>query len=68
LTTEDAIDLSIAKATAAETDAAYFSSVIQSDAYQTNERFRSAIDARIAAAQAEAGLHQEIKIAIVTLL
>lgn len=67
MTTAEAIELSITKATAAENEAIYYASVYQTDAYQFEPRFKTAIDERIAAAQAEAAFQQAIKVALVSL-
>jgi hypothetical protein len=67
MTTQEAIELSIVKATAAEVDVAYYSSVFQTDAYQFDGGFKRAIDLAIASAQAQVTLHQNIKIALATL-
>lgn len=68
MTVEEYIQVAIAKATAAEEDQAYYASVIQSQDYQAGGPFQRAIDARIIGAINEATLHQDIKVALTTLL
>lgn len=67
MTKQEAIELAIAKATAAEADTVYYEKVKQTDAYQAGGPFARAIDAQLAALWVEVAFQQTIKAALVNL-